>query len=178
MKKLFPFLFVAIFGLVMTSCDRTQYIDNTQVTDYPAVYDLNVDFTYNSSTGVATYYKAFVTDMYDSDFVMIYRKVGTDKGNVVWQPLPQTIYNIVVGTETNHELDYTYDFTKRDISIYASGTFDLSLRQDFITGQTFRIVLVPAVFGGKSANRSDISKMSYEEVIRKYNIDDSKVGTL
>jgi hypothetical protein len=37
--------------------------------------------------------------------------------------------------------------------------------------------LVPAV-AGKNANSADLSKMSYEEVIKKYNLDDSKIGTL
>ncbi|MPS74054.1 MAG: hypothetical protein E2590_13045 [Chryseobacterium sp.] len=178
MKKLFPFVIAAIFSFLLISCDRTEYVDNSTPADYPAVYDLtNVNFSYDSNSGLGTISREFANAMYDSDIVLIYRRVGTSSNAPVWQPLPQTIYNIEVGTETNHELDYTFDFTKYDFAIYASGTFNLTLRPEFINNQTFRVVLVPAVMG-KNANAGDLSKMSYEEVIKKYNIDDSKIGTL
>ena len=178
MKKLFPFVIVAIFGFLLVSCDRTEYVDNSTPADYPAVYDLtNVNFSYNTSNQTGTIYREFNNAMYDSDIVLVYRRVGTDSNTAVWQPLPQTVYNIVVGTETNHELDYTFDFTKFDFTIYASGTYNLTLTPQYLNGQTFRVVLVPAV-AGKNANSADLSKMPYEEVIKKFNIDESKVGTL
>ncbi|MNY23083.1 hypothetical protein D3C86_1567310 [compost metagenome] len=78
-------------------------------------------------------------------------------------------------------MDYTFNFTRNDVQLDLNANFDLSLqdatfRSQYINGQTFRIVLVPAVFGGKSS--VDPRKLSYEEVIRLYNIDDSKIGKL
>ena len=179
MKKTFSlFLIGLLFSLVLTSCDdRTEYVDEDT---YSAVYDLkNLNLNYNSSTGIATYSTNFKRDLYNSDIVLIYRQVGTVNNNPVWQVLPQTIYNIEAGNLVGQELDYTFDFSKQDFAIYASGTFDLRLRPDFITNQNFRIVLVPGYFG-KSTNNTDINprKLSYEEVIKKYNIDDSKVKSL
>lgn len=169
MKKLFPFLLVLITSFFLFNCKED---DDVQVqVDYPAVYDLrNVNFSYNATDGW-TYGQSFTNPLLDQDYVVIFRQTGTSGNTPVWQQIPRTLYL------DQGELDYDFDFSKNDFMIYAGGTYDLSTTPQYLNNQTFRVVLVPAVFG-KNATLEDLKKLSYEEIIAKYNIDESKVGTL
>lgn len=169
MKKLFPFLLVLITSFFLFNCKED---DDVQVqVDYPAVYDLrNVNFSYNATDGW-TYGQNFNNPLLDQDYVVIFRQTGTSGNAPVWQQIPRTLYL------DQGELDYDFDFSKNDFMIYAGGTYDLSTTPQYLNNQTFRVVLVPAVYG-KNATSEDLKKLSYEEIIAKYNIDDSKVGTL
>lgn len=169
MKKLFPFLLLFITSFILFNCKED---DEVQVqVDYPAVYDLrNVNFSYNATDGW-NYGQSFKNPMLDQDYVVIFRQTGTSGNAPVWQQIPRTLYL------DQGELDYDFDFSKNDFMIYAGGTYDLSTTPQYLNNQTFRVVLVPAVYG-KNANLEDLKKLSYEEIIAKYNIDESKVGTL
>ena len=169
MKKLFPFLLLFITSFILFNCKED---DDVQVqVDYPAVYDLrNVNFSYNATDGW-TYGQSFKNPMLDQDYVVIFRQTGTSGNAPVWQQIPRTLYL------NQGELDYDFDFSKNDFMIYAGGTYDLSTTPQYLNNQTFRVVLVPAVYG-KNATLEDLKKLSYEEIIAKYNIDESKVGTL
>lgn len=169
MKKLFPFLLLFITSFILFNCKED---DEVQVhVDYPAVYDLrNVNFSYNATDGW-TYGQSFKNPLLDQDYVVIFRQTGTSGNAPVWQQIPRTLYL------DQGELDYDFDFSKNDFMIYAGGTYDLSTTPQYLNNQTFRVVLVPAVYG-KNANLEDLKKLSYEEIIAKYNIDESKVGTL
>lgn len=169
MKKLFPFLLLFITSFILFNCKED---DEVQVqVDYPAVYDLrNVNFSYNATDGW-TYGQSFKNPLLDQDYVVIFRQTGTSGNAPVWQQIPRTLYL------DQGELDYDFDFSKNDFMIYAGGTYDLSTTPQYLNNQTFRVVLVPAVYG-KNATLEDLKKLSYEEIVAKYNIDDSKVGTL
>ncbi len=169
MKKLFPFLLLFITSFILFNCKED---DEVQVqVDYPAVYDLrNVNFSYNATDGW-TYGQSFKNPLLDQDYVVIFRQTGTSGNAPVWQQIPRTLYL------NQGELDYDFDFSKNDFMIYAGGTYDLSTTPQYLNNQTFRVVLVPAVYG-KNATLEDLKKLSYEEIIAKYNIDESKVGTL
>lgn len=169
MKKLFPFLLLFITSFILFNCKED---DEVQVqVDYPAVYDLrNVNFSYNATDGW-TYGQSFTKPLLDQDYVVIFRQTGTSGNAPVWQQIPRTLYL------DQGELDYDFDFSKNDFMIYAGGTYDLSTTPQYLNNQTFRVVLVPAVYG-KNATSEDLKKLSYEEIIAKYNIDESKVGTL
>lgn len=169
MKKFLPLLLILISCIFIFSCKDDD--DDVQVqVDYPAVYDLNVNFSFNSTDGW-NFSKGFDRPLLDQDYVLIFRQAGTENGAVVWQQIPRTLFL------DQGELDYDFDFSKNDFVIYAGGTYDINTTPQYLNNQRFRVVLVPAVFG-KNANAEDIKKMSYEEVIAKYNINDSKVGTL
>jgi len=171
MKKFLPLLLLLVAGVFIFSCkdDDDDYVP-VEV-DYPAVYDLrNVNFSYNATDGWH-YGQNFNNPMLDQDYVIIFRQAGTTGNSPVWQQIPRTLYL------NEGELDYDFDFSKNDFMIYAGGTYDISTTPQYLNNQTFRVVLVPAVYG-KNANSEDLKKMSYEEVIAKYKIDDSKVGTL
>ena len=169
MKKLFPFLLLFITSFILFNCKED---DEVQVqVDYPAVYDLrNVNFSYNATDGW-NYGQSFKNPMLDQDYVVIFRQTGTSGNAPVWQQIPRTLYL------NQGELDYDFDFSKNDFMIYAGGTYDLSTTPQYLNNQTFRVVLVPAVYG-KNATLEDLKKLSYEEIIAKYNIDESKVGKL
>ena len=169
MKKLFPFLLLFITSFILFNCKED---DEVQVqVDYPAAYDLrNVNFSYNATDGW-TYGQSFKNPLLDQDYVVIFRQTGTSGNTPVWQQIPRTLYL------NQGELDYDFDFSKNDFMIYAGGTYDLSTTPQYLNNQTFRVVLVPAVYG-KNATSEDLKKLSYEEIIAKYNIDESKVGTL
>jgi hypothetical protein len=46
---------------------------------------------------------------------------------------------------TEGELDYDFDFSKEDFTIYAGGTYDLSATPQYIDNQTFSVI-VPGSF--------------------------------
>ncbi len=178
MKKLFPFLIVTVLGFAIISCERTEYVDNPDSTtvDYPAVYDktVNLGKINTNNNFLLGYNFPFNNNLLNQDIVLVYRKSNPTENAPIWVPLPKTYF------PTQGTMDYTFDFTVSDIQIYLDADFDLTVQnsdfnRDYINNQTFRLVLVPAVFG---KNATDLSKLSYEEVISKYNIDDSKVGKL
>ncbi len=108
--------------------------------------------------------------IFASDVLLIYRLSGTiDATTPIWQSIPRTLFL------PQGELDYDFDFSKEDFTIYADGTYPLNTTPSYINGQTFRIVIVPGAF----SNKSSVSRiLSYEEAIAKYKIDDSKVKIL
>lgn len=169
MKKFFPFLMIAFIGLFVMSCDnRNDVISNPQDNDtYSVVIDIkNANFQLVNNNYVLK--RTFQNQLFDSDVVLIYRQGGTDAGNPVWQLIPRTLY-----LPQNQELDYDFDFTKKDVNIYADGTYDLATTPQYINNQTFRVVIVPASF--KNAN---IDFNDYNSVIKHFNINDSNPSKL
>lgn len=173
MKKFLPILTLAFVSFFIYSCDNNDN-DQVQVTDndtYSGVFEITRSFQLNSSTQ-----QYFINQslsqygMLDSDVALVYRLKGLSGTNKIWEQIPKTIY-----LNNNEELDYDFDFTKNDIQIYLSGTYNVTTTPEFYSNQTFRIVLVPAGFlkGAGSVDFND-----YNAVIKYYNIDDSKVKNI
>ena len=160
MKKFLPFFLIALFSAFIISC--TSNDDNHQDYDtIAAVYEIpNVNFDYNNGYQV---YRQFQNPLFASDMILVYMQTATANGNPVWELLPKTYY-----FNNGDELDYTFDFTRNDVTIYAGGTFDLTGTQ-YIRNQTFRVVVIPAYFG-KGTNTVDFN--NYNEVIKHYKIND------
>jgi len=137
------------------------------------VFELqNINFGHNNTDGYNIYQKLNPV-IYDSDVILIYRLSGLINSTTpIWQQIPRTLYT------SKGELDYDFDFSKSDFTIYAGGNYDLSLTPEFLNNQTFRIVIIPGAFSntGKSVSKPDFS--DYNEVIKAYNIDDSNVKKL
>lgn len=142
------------------------------------VFELrNVNFSHDvtapNTTGYTIYQKLNPV-LYNGDVILMYRLSDTTlSGAPVWQQIPRTLFL------ANGELDYDFDFSKEDFTIYAGGTYNLSLTPGYLTGQTFRIVIVPGpatVTGKSGAKKVDLS--DYNAVIKAYNIDDSNVKKL
>lgn len=131
------------------------------------VFELqNVDF--QLSAGQYSIYEQLTPMIFDSDNVLIYRLSGTiDAQTPIWQLIPRTLYL------DEGELDYDYDFSMEDFTIYAGGTFDLALTPEFLQNQTFRIVIIPGFFSKGGVDLND-----YDAVIKYYNLDDSQVKVL
>ncbi|WP_312195797.1 hypothetical protein [Epilithonimonas vandammei] len=168
-----PFLLLLVGSLFIFSCkdDDDDYVDNDT---YSVVYDYSgVNFTYNDNDGW-NYYRTLPVTMYNTDVMLIFMQTDTTTtGSPVWTPIPAKFNPVVNGT--SQEVYYDNDFSISDFKIYVRGTFDLQMMAStFLNNKNFRVVLVPANY----SNKTDLRKLSYEEVTAKYNIDDSKVVKL
>ncbi|MCP2026165.1 hypothetical protein L1276_001305 [Flavobacterium sp. HSC-32F16] len=173
MKKILT-LFAVVGLIAFTSCEGPEGPPGRDgVNVVGEVFELkNISFGYNVEDGY-NIYEELTPTIVESDVILIYRLTGTINSNTpIWQQIPRTLYT------SRGELDYDFDFSKQDFTIYAGGNYDLSLTPEFLNNQTFRIVIVPGDFSttSKSVNKPDYS--DYDAVIKKYNIDDSNVKQL
>lgn len=136
------------------------------------VFELrNVNFSLNSNNEY-TIYRELNPQILLSDNILIYRLSGTiDSQTPIWQPIPITLYL------TQGELDYDFDFSKVDFTIYAGGTYNLATTPNYLNNQTFRIVIVPGYLSNKGTQNA-VNLDDYNAVIKAYHIDESKIKTL
>lgn len=168
MKKIITFL--GIFGVILfSSCEGPQGPPGYNGQDgqdglIAEVFEIkNVNFNYNATDGY-TIYQKLNPQIYDSDVVLIYRLAGTvDTNTPIWQSIPRTLFL------PQGELDYDFDFSKEDFTIYAGGTYDLSLTPSYIKNQTFRVVIVPGAFS------KTLKTTNYDAVMKTLNIDESQI---
>lgn len=174
MKTKITFLLAFITFITLQSCTKsdndTLPVDKDTISE---VFELkNVNFGIDGSNKFSIYQK-LTPQIYASDVLLIYRLSGTiDNNTPIWQLIPRTLY------VTQGELDYDFDFSKEDFTIYAGGTYNLTLTPNYLNNQTFRIVIVPGSFSNKNSATTVSLPMDYESVIRRYNIDDSKIQKL
>ena len=171
MKKI-AILLVFIGMISLESCTGPQGDQGAQGPQTIAeVFELrNVDFGFDASNGY-NIYQTLNPQLYPADVLLIYRLSGTiNSSTPIWQQIPRTLYL------TEGELDYDFDFSQQDFTIYAGGTYDLALTPTYITNETFRIVIVPGYLSNRMASKIDYS--DYNAVIKAFNIDDSKVRVL
>lgn len=179
MKKIIPILLLSFVGLFAFSCDND---DNNVAAPYEdsdtvaVAYDLtNVSFSRINST-LYRYTNTFNNPLVQSDVVLIYMQEGTATGGTpVWKPLPYTYYV----TGTNDSVNYTFDFSKNDIAIYANSTSTLNLDNSannvYYTNKRFRIVIVPANTGQSAGKNAGVDYNDYNSVIKFFHIDESKI---
>jgi hypothetical protein len=150
--------FLLVVALFFTSCIGPQGM--TGDTGYSAeaeVFELrNVNFDYNAIDGYT-----------------IYRMSSTINSQTpIWQSIPRTLF-----LGNGQELDYDFDFSRQDFTIYAGGNFNLATVPVYLTNQTFRIVVIPGYFSNKSAQKN-IDYADYQAVAKAYHIQDSEVKLL
>jgi len=103
--------------------------------------------------------------------VLVYRSFDVINNQNVWRQLPQTVY-LAQG-----ELDYNFDFTRNDISLFLESDFDLAtLGSAWSQNQVFRVVIIPGYFSNK--NKKELDFNDYDAVVKAYNIKDSQVKTI
>ena len=178
MKKFWPLLILLISSLFIISCDNSDDNDsnnNNVNVEYPAVFDLTFNFT--KVNDFTYYYPHDFSGMLSQDIILVYRRDYDNNNAPYWQSLPKTYY------VDNGSLEYNYNFVTNNVQINLDSSFNLSaatsdIKSRYMNNQTFRVVLVPTIYGNKNANVADLHKMSYEDVIKKYNINDSNVTTL
>lgn len=168
MKKIF--LLLAVVGLItLSSCER----ENTNVVGdgdtISEVFELqNVSFQLNQNNEY-TIARDLNPVIVDSDNILIYRLAGTINATTpIWQLIPRTLFL------DQGELDYDFDFSRVDFTIYAGGTYDIGTTPQFIQNQTFRIVIIPGFF----SKGSTVDFNNYHAVIEAFQIDDSKVKVM
>lgn len=170
MKKILSILVAGTFGLMLSSCsrsdDRTVVKNQTNVSASAMVYEATGSF---SEANQYTLIYDFPRRLNYTDNVLVYKKKMIEDGLVVWEPIPKTLY-IENG---KFELDYGFDFTVSDVKIFARGNYDISTKPQYLQDQTFRMVVVPSLAGKVKINYDN-----YEEVIKFYNIDDEKVSKI
>ena len=159
MKKYFSIFMLALLSLVVFSCKEDEY------DTYSKAFDVSATFTMmNGDPQLYGYYRQLPETLIDGDVMLVYRNVEG-----VWQQIPRTLY-----LSGGDELDYDFDFTSTDVQLYANGNYTLSTRPTYLSGQVFRIVMVPAsAISGKSAAGVNLS--DYNAVVKYYNIDESKI---
>ena len=169
MKKILT-LFAVVGLIAFSSCSDDNDVDHDTISE---VFELqNINFSYNATDGY-NIYKTLDPVLFEDDVILIYRLAGTiDANTPIWQLIPRTLY-----PSSTRELDYDFDFSREDFTIYARGNYDLSLTPSYLNNQTFRIVIVPGSPNG-TAKSAQPDYSDYNAVIKKYNIDDSNVKKL
>jgi len=107
-------------------------------------------------------------NMLTSDVALVYLLWGTEEvdGEIleIWRLLPQTVI------EDFGILQYNYDFTVGDVSLFLDGNFPLdNLGPEYLDEWVVRIVVVPAQFfdNGRTAH---IDHSNYHEVVEAYGL--------
>lgn len=167
MKKLL-IAFVFSFPFIFSSCegpagppgyDGMDGVDGLNgVNIVGQVYDITGDFTTANNYSL---YSVFAQDapgltVFETDIVLVYilwDQVDSPSGPIdIWRLLPQTrLLNQGI-------LQYNYDFTFQDVSIFLESDFSLStLLPGDTQNQTFRIAILPG--DGLGASKVDIANM-------------------
>ena len=129
------------------------------------VFELKgINFTFNATDNEYSIYQKLTPKLFPGDVILIYRLSGTINSTTpIWQPIPRTLFL------TQGELDYDFDFSQEDFTIYAGGTYNLATTPTYLNNQTFRIVIVPGDLV------SSLNTNNYLDVINALNIKESQV---
>ncbi len=128
------------------------------------VFELkNVNFV-NDPTDGYIISRNLTPNIVASDVILIYRLSGTINATTpIWQLIPRTLFL------PQGELDYDFDFSKQDFTIYAGGNYNLALTPTYLNNQTFRIVIVPGNFS------TLIDKSNYGAVMSALNFKENQI---
>lgn len=164
-------LMLAFIGMIgLQSCTvnevREDVVDNDTISE---VLEVTTSFSQSNN------FSRLVTinpPIFASDMILVYHLYDVDNGTDIWRLMPQTYFFPGGG-----ELDYNFDFTRFDVSLFLDANFDLNtLSPAWTQNQTFRIVIIPGYFSGKRANAVDFN--DYEATLKAYNIDPAKIRKL
>lgn len=174
-------LLLAIVGMTaMQSCSSDDdRVDNDTIAE---VFEINQNTNFTAGNNYRISY-TLAPPIFNSDMILIYRLDGQDNGQDVWVPLPKTYY-----FNGGDELDYSFDFTTREIFIYLGFTNSALLTNEFTQNQVFRVVIIPGFLSNKAANTGGYVKggtiptsvdfNDYNAVIKAYGLNDSNIKTL
>jgi hypothetical protein len=134
---------------------------------------LEIEGTFNAANNYSLFYEFPTTvEVFESDLVLVYILwEQTEDGNGdpvdIWRLLPQT--RIL----SQGLLQYNYDHTFFDVSVFLESDFDLStLPPGDTDNQIFRIAIVPAEYGQTS--RLDISNI--ESVMSALKVEEKDIN--
>ena len=171
MKRIIT-LFAIIGLLAFSGCEGPEGIPGQDGLTADAFEIKNVNLgrvTDNQYSISSTFLYEIGGDLFNDETILVYRLTGTINSTTpIWQLIPRTIYH-----DDGNELDYDYDFSREDFTIYAEGTYNLSETPEFIYNQTFRIVIIPGYFSNRSAQQIDFN--DYNAVLQAYGINPSSI---
>jgi hypothetical protein len=131
--------------------------------------NVNFDLDINNEYSI---YRSLNPQILLSDNILIYRMAGTINSQTpIWQLIPRTLYL------PQGELDYDFDFSRVDFTIYAGGNYNIATTPSFLFNQTFRIVIIPGYLSNKGTQNA-INLDDYNAVIKAYHIDESNIKTI
>lgn len=161
MKKIF--LLLAVVGMTfLQGCEGDPGPQGPQGPQGPAsaeVFEIrNVNFI-NDGTGNYSIIYDLDPAILNSDMILVYRLASTFNQPDIWESIPKTVY-----FSNGEELDYNFDFTTNDISIYLGYTDQSVLTPAFIQNQVFRVVIIPGYLSNKVAG--DTSYGNVKDVLK------------
>lgn len=137
-----------------------------------AVYDIVGDFTPSNGYSLFSVFAedAPGVEVFETDVVLVYilwDQIDDPTGPIdVWRLLPQTRL-LQQGI-----LQYNYDFTFEDVSIFLESDFDLgTLQAGDTNNQIFRIAILPADGAGKR----NLDVANIHEVMKYLNVSESRI---
>jgi hypothetical protein len=105
-------------------------------------------------------------EVFESDLVLVYILWEQDGDVDIWRLLPQTVIL------NEGLLQYNYDHTFFDVSIFLESDFDLGLLDPVFTDdQVFRIAIVPAEF----AQGSRFDRTNLQQVMNLLNVEEENI---
>ena len=165
MKKI-TLLLVFIGMITLQSCTVNEEQDNVDNDTISEVFEVTRSFNTGNN------FSAFVdlgVPIYSSDMILVYHLYDVVGGEDVWRLMPQTYY-----FNDGGELDYNFDFTRNDVSIFLDANFPLiDLSSAWTQNQTFRIVIIPGYFSNRSAQQIDFN--DYDAVLQAYEINPASI---
>ena len=120
----------------------------------------NVDFSASNDFSALLEFNEFGFEALESDVALVYLLWDVDEstGDEIWRQLQQTLI-IPEGI-----LQYNYDFTRFDTSVFMDADFDLGVLGALDTDDwVVRVVVVPGEFVGGRKAASEISYQELEE---------------
>ncbi|MFD1314215.1 hypothetical protein [Namhaeicola litoreus] len=121
-----------------------------------SAFEIEVDFTAQNGYSIV---EPYGFDVFPSDVTLVYIQWDVTNGQPIWRLLPQIV------EFQEGQLQYNFDFTQDDVSIFLDGTIDFGLLgSEWTQNQVFRVVVLPA----DNVDAVDIS--SLKEVAKAGNI--------
>ena len=165
-------LILALIGMItLQSCVKEEVIREVPVAqpDNDTISEVfeytNVDFNNGNNYSVFLNYPY---QIFNSDMVLVYHLYDIVNSQDVWRLMPQTYY------DGNLEIDYNFQFTTLSANVIMGSNFSLNtLPSVWTQDQIFRVVVVPAAFGNKTATSVDFN--DYNAVIDYYQIDTKNI---
>ncbi|MET3537587.1 hypothetical protein [Chryseobacterium limigenitum] len=175
MKKFLPILLLAFVSLFIFSCDNND--DNHVDSDTVAVMK-DATGTFSSANN---FQLIMDINIESTDVVLVYKHVGD-----AWQLIPKlVILPDVAGMPSNRIFQYNFVFDTKKVQIRIDDeNFNLTTglnateTAQYLSNQTFRVVLVPANATGKnskSAKSAGVDYNDYNAVVKYFNLNDSNV---
>ncbi len=171
MKKLLLLFAVAGFSFLQ-SCEGEEGPQGPAGPE-SEVFEVTANFVndVNASDAYRNFYDLNPA-IFGSDNVLVYELSGVEAGLDVWKLLPQ-VYTFPEGGI----LQYNYDFTTNDFSIFIDANFDrTTLGAQWTTNKIFRIVIIPGYFSSGASFRT--SAPEYYDLMRQLGKSEADVKTL